>query len=178
MRPHHHTLHRQQVHRSATRYLQGHLSFQDYKRKVTASTLWAVALTAAAGITSIHAVCSRLGGLPCEETLRKALYASIPGLAELQRQLNRALAGRLPRPLRLRQQRLAIDLTLIPYHGQPFADEAEVYRSLAKAGTSHFHAYATAYVVRRGGRFTVALTAVAKGEKMKEVLRRLLRQVR
>ena len=34
--------------------------------------------------------------------------------------------------------RLAVDLTLIPYHGQPESDPKEVYRSKAKAGTSHF----------------------------------------
>jgi hypothetical protein len=80
--------------------------------------------------------------------------------------------------LRRRRQRLAIDLTLIPYHGEPFRDPAEVYRGLAKDGTSHFHAYATAYVVLRGQRFTVASTAVAKGEPLKEVVRRLLEQAR
>jgi putative transposase len=86
----------------------------------------------------------------------------MPEFAELQRQLNRALAGRLPRALCRRRQRLAIDLTLIPYHGEHFRDPKEVYRGQAKSGTSHFHAYATAYVVLRGQRFTVALTAVAK----------------
>ena len=30
-----------------------------------------------------------------------------------------------------------------------------------KDGTSHFHAYATAYVIHKGQRYTVALTAVA-----------------
>jgi putative transposase len=158
--------------------LQEHVPLRDYKRKVSAPTLWAVLLVAAAGITSIHATCGRLDGLPAEETIRKALYASLPEFAELQRQLNRALAGRLPRPLRRRPQRLAIDLTLIPYHGEPFHDPKEVYRGLAKNGTSHFHAYATAYVVLKGQRFTVALTAVAKGEPLKDVLQRLLKQAR
>jgi Transposase DDE domain len=178
MRPHHRTLNRQQVHRSATRYLQRHVPLRDYKRKVTAPTLWAVLLIAAADVTSLHAACGRLDGLASEETTRKALYACLPDFAELQRQLNRALAGRLPRALRRRPQRLAIDLTLIPYHGEPFRDPAEVYRGLAKAGTSHFHAYATAYVVLKGQRFTVALTAVAKGEPLKEIVRRLLKQAR
>jgi hypothetical protein len=175
MRPHHHTLNRRQVHRSATDHLQQHVPLCDYKRKVTAPTLWAVLLVAAADVTSIHAACSRLDGLPSEETLRQALYACLPEFAALQRQLNRALAGRLPRGLR-RRQRLAIDLTLIPYHGAPFRDPTEVYRSLAKDGTSHFHAYATAYVVLRGQRYTVALTAVARGEPLKEVVQRLLKQ--
>ena len=176
MRPNHRTLDRHQVHRSATRFLQQHLPLRDYKRKVSAPTLWAVLLVAAAEVTSIHAACTRLDDLASEETLRKALYASLPEFAELQRRLNDALAGRLPRALRRRTQRLAIDLTLIPYHGEPFRDEAEVYRSLAKDGTSHFHAYATAYVVLKGQRFTVALTAVAKGEPLKAVVQRLLKQ--
>jgi Transposase DDE domain len=176
MRPHHHTLNRYQVHRSAATYLQQHVPLSDYKRKVTVSSLWAVLIVAAAEVTSIHAACTRLDGLPAEETIRKALYAGLPEFAELQRQLDRALAGRLPRALRRRRQRLAIDLTLIPYHGEPFRDPKEVYRSLAKDGTSHFHAYASAYVVLKGRRFTVALTTVARGEPLKEVVRRLLRQ--
>jgi Transposase DDE domain len=178
MRPHHRTLNRRQVHRSATRHLQDHVPLRDYNRKVTAQTLWSVLLVAATGVTSIHAACGRLKGLASEETIRKALIASLPEFAELQRQLNRALAGRLPRGLRRRPQRLAVDLTLIPYHGGPFRDEDEVYRGQAKQGTSHFHAYATAYVVLKGQRFTVALTAVSKGEPMKDVLQRLLKQAR
>ena len=57
--------------------------------------------------------------------------------------------------------------TLRPYHGQPLRDPAEVYRGQAKSGTSHFHAYATAYVVRHGRRSTVALAhkrSLAVGE--------------
>jgi putative transposase len=140
--------------------------------------LWAVLLVAAAEVCSLHAVCQWLDGLPAEETLRQAVYASIPDYAELQQQLNAALAGRLPRSLRRRRQRLAIDLTLIPYHGEPFGDRSEVYRSKAKAGTSHFHAYATAYVVRRGERFTVALLPVARGAALGRVVKALLRQAR
>ena len=114
MRPHHRTLSRHQVHRSATRHLQHHVPLRDYKRKATAPTLWAVLLVAAAEAASIHAACAHLDGLPAEETIRQALYASLPEFAALQRRLNRALAGRLPKALRRRPQRLAIDLTLIP----------------------------------------------------------------
>ena len=178
MRPHHHTLDRRQVHRCATRYLQEHIPLRDPKRKVTVPTLWAVLLTAAADLTSIHAACQRLDGLPAEETIRQVLYAALPEFAALQRQLNNALAGRLPNPLRRRRQRLALDLTLIPYHGEPFRDEAEVYRSRAKDGTSHFHAYASAYVVLRGQRYTVALMAVTKGQPLEDVVQGLLRQTR
>ena len=130
---------------------------------------------AAARITSLSDTCQRLRDAPSDETARQALLATLPDYATLQRQLN-AAAGHLPKALRKHPQRLAIDLTLIPYHGQPFRDPAEIYRSQAKSGTSHFHAYATAYVVRKGQRYTVALTGVTKGEALKDVIRRLLRQ--
>jgi hypothetical protein len=65
---------------------------------------------------------------------------------------------------------------LVPYHGQPLRDEDEIYRGQAKSGTTHFHAYATCYVVHKGQRFTVALTGVQRNEPLAEVLKRLLRQ--
>src|SRR3954452_19771962 len=148
MRPKNHTLERRQVHRAAAAHLQAHVQFKDYKRKTPAAVLWSLLLAAAARITSLSDACGRLRDAPSDETARKALLATLPEYAELQRQLNAALAGHLPGALRQHLQRLAIDLTLIPYHGQPFADPAEVYRSQARDGTSHFHAYATAYVIR------------------------------
>src|SRR5436305_2682547 len=176
MRPNYHTLDRDQVHRAAADHLQAHLQFHDYKRKTSAQVLWSLLLAAAARITSLSDACGRLLNAPSDETAHKALLATLPDYAALQRQLNAALAGHLPKSLRKRPQRLAIDLTLIPYHGQPSRDPAEIYRAQAKDGTSHFHAYATAYVVRKGQRYTVALTGVAKGDPLKDVVQRLLRQ--
>ncbi len=176
MRPQNHILDSHQVHRAAAEHLQAHLQFQDYKRKTSAPVLWSLLLAAAARITSLSDACGRLRDAPSDETARKALLATLPDYAELQRRLNAALAGHLPKALRKQTQRLAIDLTLIPYHGKPFGDPDEVYRSQARDGTSHFHAYATAYVVRQGQRYTVGLTGVTKGEPLKDVVRRLLRQ--
>jgi hypothetical protein len=178
MRPHHHTLDRHQVHKSASTFLQDHIPLRDYKRKTTFQVLWSVLLVAAARLSSIHDVCRQLRGVPSDETLRQALYACIPDFATLQRLLNDALAGRLPKALHRSRKVLAIDLTLIPYHGSHFRDPAEVYHAQAKDGTHHFHAYATAYVVHKGRRHTVALAAVAKGEPLKQVVQRLLRQAR
>ena len=176
MRPRNHTLDRRRVHRAAAQHLQAHLQFKDYKRKTSAPVLWSLLLAAAARITSLSDACQRLRDAPSDETVRKALLATLPDYAALQRRLNAALAGHLPKALRKRLQRLAIDLTLIPYHGKPFCDLSEIYRAQAQDGTSHFHAYATAYVVRQGQRYTVALTGVRKGESLKDVVQRLLRQ--
>jgi putative transposase len=176
MRPPNPTLDRRQVHRAAAEHLQAHLQFKDYKRKTPAPVLWSLLLAAAARITSLSDACGRLDDTPSDETARKALLATLPDYAVLQRQLNAALAGHLPKALRKRPQLLAVDLTLIPYRGQPFRDPDEVYRGQAKDGTSHVHAYATAYVVRKGQRYTVALTGVKQGEPLDEVVKRLLRR--
>ena len=164
------------VQQHAASLIQRHLKLRDHSRKCTTTILLHVVFAAAARITSLFAACQRLAAAPSLQTILNALLATLPEFAELQRCVNRALAGDLPKALRKRRQRLAIDLTLTPYHGEPFADAKEIYRSQAKCGTSHFHAYASAYVVCRGQRFTVALTCVEKGEAMAEVVKRLIRQ--
>ena len=68
----------------------------------------------------------------------------------LERRINAGLSAELPRWLTKRPQRLAVDLALIPYHGEPFLDPQEIYRSQPKGGTTHFHAYASCCVVEHG----------------------------
>ncbi len=175
MRQGHYTLTPTHVRIHAERTLQHHLRLADHGRKCTASTLWTVLLYAACRISSLAAACAALRDAPSDSAVHDALLATLPETHELQRRINRALQGDWPRCLR-RRQPLAIDLHLVPYHGQPLHDDDEVYRSQAKSGTSHFHAYATAYVIRKGRRFTVALTAVRRGEPLSGVVQRLLAQ--
>ena len=156
--------------------LQRHLKLKDHGPKCRASVLLTVLFYAAARMTSIAAACTGLLQAPSDQAVRDALVATLPKIHELQRRINRVLAGDLPKALRRRRQPLAIDLVLIPYHGEPLKDEDEIYRGQPKSGTSHFHAYATVYVVRRGQRFTLALTYVRKGEKLEAIVKRLLQQ--
>ena len=176
MRPQHFTLTARRVHRCAAAVIQDHLQLPDHGPKCRAGPLMTLLFYAAARLTSLSDACQSLRDAPSDEAARLALFATLPDFAELQHRLNAALAGNLPRALRRRPQRLAADLVLIPYHGQPLHDPEEIYRSAAKSGTSHFHAYATLYVIRQGYRFTVALTAVTRGEPLEEVLKRLLHQ--
>jgi Transposase DDE domain len=155
-----------------------HLGLSDYSKKCTSSLLVQVLFAAAARLTSVFAACLRLKEAPSCETIRKALLSTLPEDAELQRGVNRALVSDLPKALRRKKQRLAIDLHLQPYYGEPLKDPEEIYRSQAKAGTNNFHAYASAYVVCKGQRYTVALTPVKRGQSMKEVVQRLLAQAR
>lgn len=171
------TITRAAVHRHACELLRHCLALADYSPGCTARVLLHVLFAACARLCSLSAACVSLACAPSRETARKAWLAWIPARDELLRRLNHALSADVPRGLRRRPQRVAIDLTLVPYHGRPMLDASEVYRSQARDGTSHFHAYATAYVNYRGQRFTLALTVVERGEKMEEVVRRLLRRL-
>ena len=176
MRQRQYTLTPAHVQLHASVRMQKHLRLKDHGRKCRADTLCTVLLYAASRILSLAAACAALRDAPSDTTAHDALLATLPDYAELQRRLNRALQGDLPHALRRRRQPLAIDLTLIPYHGKPLRDSDEIYRSKAKSGTSHFHAYATAYVIRKGQRFTVALTSVGRHDALPAVLQRLLRE--
>jgi hypothetical protein len=134
-----------------------------------------VLFAARARLCSLFATCGRLRDAPCDESARPALFATLPGAAELQRRLNRARQADLPKALRRRRQGLAIDLLLIPYHGRPQAQPKEIVRGAPRSGTGHFHAYATASVIRKGRRYTVALAGVCQGDPWEEVRRRLRR---
>jgi putative transposase len=176
MRTRHYTITPQHIQAHATHQLTKYLQLRDHGPKTKAATVLALLFYAAARVCSLAAACASLLKAPTDQAVRNALRATLPDIQELQRRLNRALQGDLPKSLRRRPQPLAIDLILVPYHGQPLEEDAEIYRSKARHGTSHFHAYATAYVIRKGQRFTLALTSVRRGESLKAVVQRLLQQ--
>lgn len=82
---------------------------------------------------------------------------------ELEHQLNQALISKLPRRIRKRKHKLAIDLNLIPYYGKPTKEEQDyIYRSEPKNGTCSFYAYATLYIIAKNKRLTIAIIGVKK----------------
>jgi putative transposase len=166
-----------EVHGYANHWLATGLKLEYEGRTCTGSTVIQILLIAAARVVSVFAACRDLADAPCDQTIRNVLEETLPEMAELERRLNRTLATDLPKALRRKSRMIAIDLTLIPYHGQPHEDEKEIYRSSPKSGTTHFHAYATAVVAHKGHRYTLALTHVEYGESMKSVVQRLLATV-
>lgn len=91
----------------------------------------------------------------------------------LEQKVNRALVPLLPAGIQENRHRVAIDLHFIPYYGQPAADPEEIRRGEAKAGTTRFHCWATAYVICLHKRVTVALTPFRASDHLLEVLQRL-----
>jgi putative transposase len=133
---------------------------------------------AAHRLSGLADACRRLADAPDSDAVLHHLTAQLDDPVVLDRRPRAAFGGRLPRAARTGRWPVALDLTRIPYHGRPFAEEGEVYRSRPEGGTTHFHACATAYLVRDGRRFTPALVAVRKGTPMAGVVRDLCRRVR
>jgi len=174
----HHTVTTRQVHDLAAGWIAQYLQFQDYGRTCQLSVLLCVLLFAAARAKSIGDACLRLRDAPCGQTIFNALAAWLPLQSIVERRLNTALAAKLPSSLRKKRQRLAIDLTQIPYHGRPQRHARELRRGKPKGGSTHFHTYATVYVVRHGERFTLAMTYVWRDDSLRDVIQRLLEKVR
>jgi len=171
------TLRPEHVHKLAADLLIEHLELTDYKRTCTAGTLLTVIFAACARLTSVFAAALGLLKTASPETVRKALLANAAKIDLLEARINNAL--RAARPSRLpKRAHLAIDLVLIPYHGQPHQHANELYRGQVKSGTTHFHAYATAYLIAQGQRLTLALSYVRHGEDLAGVIKRLLKLVR
>jgi len=129
---------------------------------------------------SIESACQELQGAPSGNRLREVLAKALPDRTGLQRMLNRMFHQQL-HPSVWKSKRdfsLAIDLTLIPYHGQPYEDKKEIVRGQPKSGTTHFHGYATVSIVRDNRRYVVALRFMEYGEEMSEIVRWLIKRVK
>src|SRR5258708_20054260 len=111
--------------------------------KCSRSILMLLVCAAAARLTSLYDACAQMKDAPSGETARQALLATLPEYAKLQQGVNRALVADVPKPLRERKQRVAMDLHLVPYYGSPMADPKELYPSPAKPATHNFPAHAS-----------------------------------
>jgi hypothetical protein len=152
---------------------------KDHGWLCTAAVVLNIVLRAAARSISVSAACRDLAKAPSDEAVMTAFEEGIPKtLPVLERRLNEALTGKLPRRLRRHAWQVAIDWHLEPYYGQPQRSRNELYYGKPRQGTKSFHAYASACIVDYGHRYTVALTWVRRHESMVVVLRRLVARIR
>lgn len=88
------------------------------------------------------------------------------------------MKSRIPPRIKKGRQRLAIDLNLIPYYGEPSPEERPyIYRSKAKDGTCSFYAYATLYVIKKGKRVTLAIHGVRWADTSVAIITYLLAEL-
>lgn len=145
--------------------------------KVKTEDIWHAVVAASAQGQAIESAVNQLESAPDPSTVRLYLRTElleVITLVALEAACNEALVAHLPPSIHKGRHKMAIDLTFIPYHGQTAQDPKEIRRGQAKSGTTHFHCYATAYVIKKNKRVTLALTYVQADDTLVEVLERLL----
>jgi putative transposase len=142
--------------------------------------IYTLLVAAAAERRSLESVSHQFARAPSANLVRhylddRLLWALT--IDELEERMNTLLTACLPPGLVGRRVRLAVDVTLLPYYGS-YADEpGEIRRGEAKAGTTRFHAYASANVIRRERRVSLAVAFVQAEDALVDVLDELLARI-
>jgi hypothetical protein len=149
--------------------------------KYKTEDIWNVTVAASAQCQAIESSANQLEDAPDTSTVRFYLrdkLVNIMTLVELEDACNKALVDHLPPKICGGWHKVAMDLTSIPYHGEAANDPKEIRRGKAKSGTTHFHCYATAYVIKKNKRITLALTYVESDDTLIQILERLLARLK
>jgi hypothetical protein len=131
-----------------------------------------VLLGVAANRGTVEAVCADLVGSPDPETIRTYFKEQlcVEDLPKLEHQLNAALAAEIPKRLWRQAQEVAADFHDRPYYGKTPQDKGLWVRGQAKDGTTRFYRVATAYVIRKHLRVTLAIHFVVPDDDTVTVL--------
>lgn len=101
--------------------------------------LFQILVRAASNKDSLENTAKILNKVPSSNDIRYHLD-KLNNFEEVEKQFNIALKSKLPKNLKNKKLKLAIDLNLIPYYGKPSAEEIPfIYRSQAKSGTCSFY---------------------------------------
>jgi hypothetical protein len=143
--------------------------------KCTSEMLYDVLMKAASENISIDAVCRDLESSASANRVRELLNEQLDAekLSEHERQINEALAERLPAQLQTKGVEAAIDEHDEPFYGKTEELKAYTVRSKPKAGTSHFFRIISLYVIYRQMRLTLAVAFVLPEEKSVAAVSRL-----
>ena len=174
------TIRSEQVLKAFMKVVRKNLPLDLQNTRITAEDIISALAYANVHRLSIESACQELQDAPSGNRLREVLAEALPDRTEMQRALNRIFRQQLPPSVWKckRDFNIAIDLTLIPYHGQPYEDRKEIVRGMPKSGTTHFHSYATVSIVRDDRRYVVALRFIEYGEEMAEIVRWLLKRLK
>jgi hypothetical protein len=160
----------------ATRVLEPAFPWQPFRRSVPVAALLALLLLMAARRLSLSAAARRFAFGCSHETARRAVRANLPALPELADRLGGLLRSFADRAWRRRRWDLAIDLHYAPFYGDPAAPG--VVGGPKKGGTNRAYAYATAVLLHRRRRYTVACLPLTAAPRPHHVVEAVLAQVR
>ena len=139
-----------------------------------------VLIKASAENSSLEAACADLEETADSNTIREYLNEALPiqELREQEKQVNATLACCTPEDLVRTDIEIAID-----FHDEPFYGKQESIRKVtcagqAKKGTTHFVRIATAYIIWRQVRLTLAVRYVLPEDDTLEILKFLRKRLK
>jgi hypothetical protein len=153
-----------------------HFAIQAEGYSCTTDMLLDVLMKASAECSSLEAVCADLEHVADSNTMREYLNKALPikKLRDQEAQVNQALADCIPSSMARNGVEVAFDFHDEPFYGKQEGTRAVTCNGQAKKGTTHFIRIATAYVIWRQVRLTLAVRYVLPGETALEVLKILL----
>jgi len=145
----------------------------------TTDVILDVLLKASAESSSIEAASNDLQGAADSNTIREYLNAvlDIKELREQESEMNAALAECIPESMPRTKVEVAIDFHDEPFYGKQANLREVTCSGQAKKGTTHFIRIASAYVIWRQVRLTLALRYVLPDENTLDILNILLNRL-
>lgn len=174
------TLNAQDVHEAVLNTVTTHFSLTAHGYQCDTAMLINVLFKAATDGVSLEAACQDLQGVADSNTVREYFDAhfDVCLLREHESEMNAALAAGIPADLWPQELEVACDFHDEPFYGQTPELRTYTCRGQAKKGTTHFFRVATAYVIWRQVRLTLAVTYVLPEETTLTVLTRLLHRLK
>jgi hypothetical protein len=146
----------------------------------TGVDLWQIVVGASVKQTTIHGLCAGLADAPSDTAVRGYLNAqlTVEDLPDIERRLNAALGSRIPRRVFKKARDTAVDFHEQAYYGKVEQSEGLWIRAEAKDGTTRFYRVATAYVIWRDMRVTLAIRFVLPEDDTVSILSDLLKRLK
>ena len=138
-----------------------------------------VLIKAASENSSVEASCQELSDVADSNTIRERLNEQfdVAELWEQETYLNQALAHHIPDKMPRGGLEIAIDYHDEPFYGKSVELSSYAVRDRAKKGTTRFYRIASAYVIWRQVRLTLAVTYVLPEHETLSVVKTLLQRV-
>jgi len=159
--------------------VQKHLSLEADGYRCHSEMLVDVLLKAASEKTSVEAACADLEAVADSNTIRETLNRQfeVGDLWQQEIELNQALAAHIPKDMPQGGLEIAIDFHDEPFYGKSAELRAYAVHDQAQKGTTRFYRIASAYVIWRQVRLTLAVSYVLPEHDTRSVVQTLLHRL-
>jgi len=168
------------VHSYTASVLKEHLNIEAKGYCCDTDMILDILIKASAECSSVEAVCADLEDTADSNTIRDYLNQSltVQELRQQEERANAALAECIPSALDREEIELAMDFHDEPFYGKQEGTRKVTCSGQAKKGTTHFVRIATAYMIWRQVRLSLAVRYVLPEEDSLETLKILLERLK